>query len=373
MDFNLTEERQMLQDSLRRFLADHYTTENRNHIITEGNGFSPQIWSDLADLGVIGAVFSEADNGFGGAGFDLAVVFEELGRAGAVDPLLETGVLSGGLIAALGNDAQKALLEQVIGGNMQLALAHGEPASRYDLSYVETTAKAVEGGYVLNGYKAVLLNGAAADKVIVSARTSGEVDDQNGVSLFLLDADTLERRDYPTLTGGNTAEIVLRDLEVPAAALLGEEGKALEALETAHARAIVAVCAEVLGAMESAKDLTVEYLKIRQQFGRPIGKFQVLQHRMADILVEIEQARSSVINAAGNLDEPSRDLHISAAKNLIGRVGRLVAEEAVQLHGGIGMTQEYDLAHFAKRIVLIDHMFGDTDHHLARFISLGEA
>jgi len=238
---------------------------------------------------------------------------------------------------------------------------------------VETTAKAFDGGYVLNGYKAVALNGAAADKVIVSARTSGDVGDQNGSSLFLLDADITERRNYPTLTGGNTAEIVLSDLKVSSAALLGDEGKALAALETVHARAIVAVCAEALGAMESAKELTNEYPKTRQQFSRPIGKFQVLQHRVADILVEIEQARSSVINAAANLDEPNRDLYISTAKNLIGRVGRQVAEETIQLHGGIDMTQEYDLAHFAKRIVLIDHMFGDTDHHLARFISLGVA
>lgn len=372
MDFNLTEERQMLQDSLRRFLGDKYNTENRNSFIASEQGFSPDVWHGLAELGMIGALFDAADGGFGGAGFDLAVLFEELGRAGAVDPLLETGVLAGGLLAALGNGGQKALLEEVIAGSLQLALAHGEPAARYDLNFVETRAQETSDGWVLNGHKAVVLNGGAADKLIVSARSSGTAGEDDGISLFLVDAERagIERRSYGTLTGGHSADIRFNDCKLPADALLGRAGGALPALETAHARAILAICAEALGAMETAKDLTIEYLKTRQQFGRPIGKFQVLQHRMADVLIEIEQARSAVINAAGHLEDGDRDLHISAAKNLIGRVGRQVAEEAIQLHGGIGMTQEYDLGHFAKRIVLIDHLFGDTDHHLERFIAL---
>jgi len=373
MDFNLTEERQMLQDSLRRFLADRYTTETRNAFIASDHGFSPDVWAVLGELGMIGAAFTEDSGGFGGAGFDLAVLFEEIGRAGAVEPLLENAVLAGGLLADLGSTAQKTLLEPLIAGRLQLALAHGEADSRYDLDRIATRAVASDTGYVLNGHKAVVLNGGAADKLIVSAR----IGDDAGLSLFLIDANmaNVERRSYGTLTGGHSADIRFADCALPKEALLGDRGSALSALETAHARAIVAVCAEALGAMETAKILTVEYLKTRRQFGRPIGKFQVLQHRMADILIEIEQARSSVINAAGHLEDPAaiRDLHISAAKNLIGRVGRQVAEEAIQLHGGIGMTQEYDLAHFAKRLVMIDHMFGDTDHHLERFIALSAA
>jgi len=360
MDFNLTEERQMLQDTLRRFLAD---TDAQN---------SAALWADLAELGIIGALFSEEDGGFGGSGFDLSVVFEEIGRAGASVPLLETGVLAGGLIAALGGEGDKTRLEDVIAGTQQLAFAHGEPLARYDLSHVGTTAKSTPDGYVLNGHKSVVMNGGRADTLIVSARTAGGVSDTDGISLFLVEASDVQRRSYQTISGADAAEIYLSDVNLPENALLGPIGGSFDAIETQVARATAALCAEAVGAMESAKGMTIEYLQTRQQFGRPIGKFQALQHRMADVLVEIEQARSATINICGHLtaDRALRERHVSAAKNLIGRVGRLVAEECIQMHGGIGMTGEYALAGFAKRMTMIDHQWGDTDHHLERFIAL---
>jgi alkylation response protein AidB-like acyl-CoA dehydrogenase len=377
MNFDLTEERQMLQDTLRRFLADRYTTTTRNAIIDSDAGLSSEIWTEMAELGIIGALFTEDQGGFGGAGFDISTVFEELGRAGVVEPFLDTGILGGGLIAALGDDTQKELVEDVIAGALHLAFAHGEPTSRYDLSRVETTAKPDGDDIVLNGRKAVVVNAEAAGYLLVSARESGAVDDAIGISLFLVPADAsgLTLQGYPLLSGGRAAEVTLDDVRVPGSARLGATGGAFTAIETQVAAANVALTAEALGAMETATELTREYLMTRKQFGRPIGTFQALAHRYSDLLIELEQARSAVINAAGYLESDTRirDLNIAATRNLIGRAGRLVAEEAIQMHGGIAMTQEYELAHIAKRIVMTDHRFGDTDYHLERFIDLSAA
>ncbi|GFE65586.1 acyl-CoA dehydrogenase family protein [Litoreibacter roseus] len=377
MDFNLTEERQMLQDSLRRFLRDKYDTETRNKIIDSETGFSGEIWQEMAELGVIGALFSEDDGGFGGAGFDIATVFEELGRAGVVEPILDTALLAGGLIAEIGNDTQKGMVEQIIAGEIHLALAHGEPGSRYDLSRVTTTASEVDGTIVLNGRKSVVSNGGTAGHLIVSARETGDAQDPDGISLFLVPPDTqgLLITSSQLIGGGHSAEIILDDVHIPAEARLGPKGKAFPALEHQVSRATVALCAEALGAMETAMALTIEYLGQRKQFGRPIGSFQALQHRTADLLIELEQARSITILAAGHLQDARdiRERHVSAAKHLIGRIGRQISEESIQMHGGIAMTQEYALAHFAKRIVMIDHKLGDTDHHMERFIALGAA
>ncbi len=375
MDFNLTEERQMLQDTLRRYLADRYTTGVRNEILDSDAGMSAEVWSELSELGVTGALFAETDGGFGGAGFDISTVFEELGRAGVVEPFLDTAVLGGGLIAALGDADQRALLEQVIVGDLHLALAHGEPASRYDLSRVETTVRTDGPDLVLNGRKAVVVNAEAAGFLIVSARESGGYFDLDGISLFLVPggAPGTTLTGYPMMAGGRAAEVMLDDVRLPESARLGPAGGALEPLMTTVAAANVALVAETLGAMESAVELTRQYLLTRKQFGRPIGTFQALQHRFADMLIELEQARSAVINAAGYLDAPDRDRQIAAARNLVSRVGRLVAEETIQMHGGIAMTQEYELAHIAKRIVMADHRFGDADYHLERFIALSAA
>lgn len=362
MDFNLTDERRMLQDSLGRFLADTYDHETRRKTIASGAPYDRETYAGLVELGVLGALFSEDTGGFGGAGFDIAVVFEELGRVGVIEPVLPA-VLAGSLVA---QDAD--LVEAVISGDAIVTLAHAEPLARYDLNHVATR---VSDG-VLTGAKHHVLNGAQATHLIVSARESGEDWDKDGIALFLVDpaAAGVTITDHVNNDGTSGATVVLENV-VPSARLEG----GYDALEMANARATLAICAEALGAMEAAKALTLDYLKERKQFGVPIGKFQALQHRMADVLIEIEQARSAVINLSGHLDaDPvTRERHVSATKNLIGRVGALVVEEAVQMHGGIGMTDEYALSHFARRITMIDHWFGDVDHHLARFIALSAA
>ncbi|MCX7560444.1 acyl-CoA/acyl-ACP dehydrogenase [Sulfitobacter sp. F26204] len=375
MNFELTEERQMLQDTLRRFLRDRYDTATRNKILDSETGLSPEIWQELAELGVIGALFTEEQGGFGGKGFDLAVVFEELGRAGVVEPFLDTAVLAGGLVADLGNESQRTLVEEIIEGTCQMAFAHGEPTSRYDLNRVQTTARNVGDAIVLNGHKAVVVNAEAADHLVISAREGGEPSKEAGISLFLVPADTkgITIQGYALLAGGRAAEVMLDEVTIPVSARLGKAGETFAAIEARIAAASIAQCAETLGAMDTATALTKEYLMTRKQFGRPIGTFQALAFRMSEMLIEMEQARSAVINAAGHLEasRKEREINVSATKNLIGRVGRLVGEDSIQMHGGIAMTQEYELAHIAKRIVMADHRFGDTDHHLERFIALG--
>lgn len=377
MNFELTEERQMLQDGLRRLLRDSYTADVHAQMADSKFGFSPTIWQSLADMGLIGALFTEDQGGFAGAGFDLALVFEEMGRAGAVDPLIDTAVLGGGLIAACGSDAQQSLVADIIEGKLHAAFAYSEPASRFDLSRVETTAKHHGNGFVLDGRKAVVVNAPAADYLIISARTAGDVADRQGISLFLLpaQADGVTLRTYPMVGGGQAAEITFDQVSVDASCLLGREGDAYAAIADANARATLAISAEALGLMETIKTLTIDYLKTRKQFGGPIGKFQVLQHRMADVALEIEQARSAVINLAGHIDTADgvRDTHVSATKNLIGNVARQVVEESIQMHGGIGITAEYELGHLAKRLTMVDHRFGDTMFHLERFIALAVA
>ncbi len=371
MDFNHTQERQMLADMTGRFVREQYPIEKRHEIAASQEGFSRELWSQMAELGLIGALFPEEAGGFGGTGFDIAVVFEQLGRGLVVEPFLAS--LLAGTVLSRGNESQKSLLENVISGETILALAHGEPASRYMLSHVETTATKTGEGWQLNGNKAVVINGDTADQLIVSARVNGEMDDTDGIALFLVPADTdgINRRGTSTVDGYRTAEIALSNVAVGEDAVVGDAGDAYANLQTSYLLGTLAVCAEALGAIEVAIELTLDYMKTRKQFGVPIGKFQALQHRMADMMTEREQIRSAVINAAGNLDLVDREWYISAAKNLVGRSGRLIAEETIQMHGGIAMTWEYAAGHYAKRIVMIDHMFGDVDHHLERIMKLG--
>ena len=374
MDFNHTEERRMLAESLGRYLSDNYAFETRLEIAESDAGYSPQKWQELAEMGVIGALFSEEKGGFGGGGFDIAVVFEELGRAGVVEPFLAT-LLAGSVLAQL--ESHDQLIEDMIAGEELIALAHSEANAHYDLEHVATTAKETTDGFVLNGAKAVVLHGGEANKLIVSTRTSGETFSQDGIALFLVDAAQvgLTIRPYPTMDGSRAAEISLSNVKLPTTALLSSTAETFTILETAYARATLGVSAEALGAMETASRMTGEYLTTRTQFGQPIGMFQALQHRMSEMMIELQQMRSSLINAAGGLDGDitTRNKAISAAKNLTGRVGKLIAEESIQMHGGIGMTWEYALPHFAKRIIMIDHLFGDSDHHLERFAALSQA
>lgn len=376
MNFAHTEERRMLADSLNRFIAEQYNFETRNRIAATPEGMSGEMWRHFAELGAIGALLREDDGGFGGAGFDIAVVFEALGRGLVVEPLLGSAILAGEAIAAAGNSTQKALLAGIVDGSTIASFAHDEPETHYELARVQTSARRSTDGWVLNGAKSVVLQGEAAGLFVVSARSAGAIDDEAGISLFLVPKDTpgLAVSGYPTMDGGRVATLLFTDAKLGADALLGEADQGYATLERAVGRGVLALCAEALGAMEAAKTATLEYLLTRKQFGAVIGSFQALQHRMADLLLEIEQARSAVINAAAALDagRVARERALSAAKMSIGRIGALVAEECIQLHGGIGMTWELPLAHYAKRLVMIDHQLGDEDHHLQRYIALGK-
>ena len=377
MNFAHTQDRRMLADSLNRYVAEQYGFETRQALSQSPQGFSAAQWATFAELGIIGALFTEAHGGFGGAGFDIAVVFEALGRGLVLEPFLASAILAGSAIAHAGSEQQHALLSGLIDGSTIATLAHGEPDAHHELSHVNTRATRIEQGWVINGHKAVVALGDQAQTFVVSVRTSGEVADEHGLCLFIIDRHTpgLTVRGYPTIDGSRAADLHLNQVHVADHALLGAEGLALSTLEHTIGRGLLALCAEALGAMEVAKQSTIEYLQTRKQFGIPIGSFQALQHRMADLLLEIEQARSAVINAAAALeaDRITRERALSAAKYSIGRIGTLVAEECIQLHGGIGMTWELALAHYAKRLIMIDHQLGDEDHHLARFIALGQA
>ncbi len=373
MDFNHTEERQMLADMAGRFVREQYEIEMRHEIVASDEGWSREMWAQMAELGLIGALFSEDVGGFGGKGFDIAIIFEELGRGLVVEPFLPT--LLAGTVLADGGESVGGIIEQAISGETLIAFAHGEPNSRYDIAHVETAAKKDGDGWVLNGNKAVVMGGDSADHLVLSARISGDAADEDGISLFLVpaDADGVSRRGYGTVDGYRAAEISLDGVKVGGDALIGEEGKGYSALAKATAAGTLAVSAEALGAIDVAIDMTLDYLKTRKQFGVVIGKFQALQHRMADMMTEREMIRSNIVNAAGHLEGEERDWHVSAAKQLIGRSGRMIAEEAIQMHGGIAMTWEYAAGHYSKRIVMIDHLFGDVDHHTERLIEMGRA
>ncbi|MBC8635516.1 acyl-CoA dehydrogenase family protein [Caballeronia sp. EK] len=370
MNFQHTEDRRMLADTLNRFVAEQYGLAMRDA------GFNADMWRRLADLGVVGALFSEADGGFGGDGFDIAVVFESLGRGLVVEPFLGA-LVAGHALAHAGNEAHKALIAGMVEGRTVAALAHDEAGSHYELSRVSTRATRSSNGWVLTGTKAVVQQGEAADFFLVSARTSGANDAEEGISLFVVarDAAGVELRGYPKIDGGRAAEVRFKEVCIADHALLGEPDAGFATLERSIGAGVLALCAEAIGAMDVAKEYTLDYLRTRKQFGVPIGSFQALQHRMADLLLEIEQARSAVINAAAALGASriERERALSAAKYTIGRIGTRVAEECIQMHGGIGMTWELPLAHYAKRLVMIDHQLGDEDHHLERFITLGRS
>ncbi|MEW9585780.1 acyl-CoA dehydrogenase family protein [Paraburkholderia sp. DGU8] len=376
MNFQHTEDRRMLADTLNRFVSEQYSFATRDALARSDSGFSRELWVRFAELGVIGALFDEADGGFGGDGFDIAVVFECLGRGLVVEPFLGALVV-GRALAVAGHHAQKALIAGLIEGVAVAALAHDEPGSHYELSKVSTRAARTSNGWVLTGTKAVVQQGAEADFFLVSARTAGAVDAEAGISLFIVprDAAGLTVRGYPKIDGGRAAELCLNEVCIGDDALLGERDAGLATLEAGIGAGVLALCAEALGAMDVAKEHTLEYLRTRKQFGVAIGSFQALQHRMAELLLEIEQARSAVINAAAALGggRIERERALSAAKVTIGHIGARVAEECIQMHGGIGMTWELPLAHYAKRLVMIDHQLGDEDHHLERYISLGRS
>jgi pimeloyl-CoA dehydrogenase small subunit len=374
MDFDLTDEQRLLKDSVDRLVADHYQFEQRKKFMAEPDGWSTAVWQQYAELGLLGLPFAEAHGGFGGGPVETMIVMEAFGRGLVLEPFFATVILGGGLIRR-GASAmqQQALLPQVTQGKLKLAFAHVERQSRYDLADVSTKAVQNGGTWLLDGAKSVVLHGDCADQLLVTARTSGGRRDRAGVGLFLVDANGsgVLRRGYPTQDGLRAAEVTLSGARGEP---VGEVGNALPVVEHVVDEAIAALCAEAVGTMQVMHETTLEYLKTRQQFGRPIGQFQVLQHRSVDMLVALEQARSMAMFAAvmaAEDDATERRRAIAAAKVQIGRSGRHVGQEAIQLHGGIGMTMEYKVGHYFKRMTMIDKMFGDADAHLAALAQLG--
>ena len=373
MDFSLTEEQQLLRDSIARFVANEYSFEQRKKIIGSPKGWSDAVWAQFAEMGLLGVPFPEAHGGFRGTAVDVMVVAQELGRGIVVEPYLSTVVLAGGLVNLAGTPAQKQdILPRVAQGKWLLAAAHGEPQSRYDPNDVATTARREDSGYVLSGRKSVVLHGDTADTLIVSARTAGDQRDAQGVTLFLVDAKMrgVTLYGYRTIDGLRAADVALDRVHVGGDAVLGPVDGAGPVLERALDAGAAALCAEAVGVIEALNAATLEYLKTRQQFGQPIGRFQALQHRAVDMLIHAEQSKSMACLAAvqaDSADAAERRRAVSAAKSLIGRAGRAVAKEAVQLHGGMGVADETPAAHYAKRLTMIDFWLGDSDWHTARF------
>ena len=372
MDFSFSDEQRLLKDSVERLIADHYGDfERRKLYQQQTGGWSKAVWRDFADMGLMALPFAESLGGVGGGPAETMIVMEAMGRALCLEPYLASVVLAGSALRVGASEAQQqALIPPLLRGERVLSLAYGERQSRYDLFDVATTARRTDAGYVLKGQKSVVLHGDSADSLIVSARTSGERRNPNGITMFTLDVGLpgLDVHGYVAQDGQRVAEITLTDVAVPDSAVLGAPDAGLPILEAAIDTGVAAVAAEAVGAMEGLHTLTVDYLKTRKQFGVPIGTFQILQHRTVDMLIALEQARSMAMFAAMMLDAPppERGKAMAAAKVQINRSARLIGQEAVQLHGGIGVTMEYKAGHYFKRLTVIQSLFGDTDHHLGR-------
>jgi alkylation response protein AidB-like acyl-CoA dehydrogenase len=371
MDFNFTQEQQQFSDALRRWAEKDYGFEERNRIIHSDRGVSDEAWATLTELGMTALPVPEEQGGFNGSAVDMMVVMQELGRGMVVEPYFST--VLGAEFLKLGG-GQDALLEQVAAGKLKLACALGEKQSRHELFDIATSAKASSDGYVINGTKTVVVHGAQADMLVVSTRTVGAQRDTTGISLFIVQADApgMSRRDYRTIDGQRAADITFNDVRIPPSALLGKAGAGWDVLDAAADYGAALLCAEAVGIMESLNSATLEYLKTRQQFGVPIGKFQVLQHRMAEMFMQMEQARSMATLAAvkvASADAAERRRTVSAAKARVGQAMKYIGQQAVQLHGGMGVTNELPAAHYFKRLSMIELTLGDTDHHLARFVA----
>ncbi len=376
MDFNFTEEQDMVRDGLSRMVREQYDWESRRKAIESDAGWNPEVWAQLAELGILGMPFSEKDGGFGGGAIDSMVIMEEFGKGLVIEPFVPTVVCAGGFLKHAGSDAQKEEhLSAIIAGKRVFAFAYAEPQGRYDYADLATTAKKDGDAYTLNGHKAVVIGAPWASHLVVTARTSGGERDRDGVSVFIVDkgADGVVTRDYETVDGRRASEVYFENVSVPADALIGEEGKALPLIELVTDEAIAAQCAEACGAMKVAHTMTVEYSRQRKQFGVPIGQFQVLQHRMVDMYTAYEQSVSLTYLATLKLDagEAERKRAVSAAKVGVGQAARLMGQEAVQIHGGNGVTDEYAIGHYFKRLTIFDHEFGNVDHHMKRHVKLG--
>ncbi|MDO8289627.1 MAG: acyl-CoA dehydrogenase family protein [Parvibaculum sp.] len=372
MDFSFTEEQTLLRNSVQGLLAAKYDFDTRRKIVKSADGMSKAVWAQFAEMGLLAAPFSEEQGGFGGGAIETMIVMEEMGRNLVVEPYVETVVLAGGFLReGASKEQQAAHIPGIVDGSAIWAFAYAEPQGRYNLADLVTTAKKDGAGYTLNGYKAVVLGAPWAQKLIVTARTSGGQRDRDGISVFIVDksAAGVSTRDYPTVDGRRASEITFENVKLGADALIGTEGKGLPLVEKITDQAIAALSAEAVGCMGELNKATVEYCKTRKQFGVPIGKFQVLQHRMVDMFMAYEQSVSMtyMVNLKLEENEAERIKAAAGAKVQIGKAGRYVGQQAVQLHGGMGMTDELNVGHYFKRLTMIDTQFGNVDHQLKRY------
>ena len=375
MDFTFNEEQTMIQDQVEQFIQKEYDWETRQELSNSDLGFGIHNWKTFAELGWLGIAVSEKNGGFGGSSIETMLIMEEFGKGLVVEPFLETVVMSAGILDRHGTDEQKnQALNYVINGEMHLALAYAEPQSRFNLSDVVTEAKEDGDNFVINGFKSVVMNGPSANKIIISARTSGTQLEDKGISLFLVDSDIegLTKSDYKTVDGRKASDINLENVIVSNSCLIGSLNAGFDILDEAIDRSILAISAEAVGAMEILYKTTVEYTKTREQFGTPIGKFQVLQHRMVDMFMEYEQCKSLLYMATMKNEESAPDAKkaISGLKYQVGKAGKFVGQQSVQLHGGMGVTDELNVGHYFKRLTTIGTIFGNADFHLKQYTSL---
>ncbi|HEV2533158.1 acyl-CoA dehydrogenase family protein [Phenylobacterium sp.] len=379
MDFSFTDEQSMLRDTVASYLSDNYSFDHRRAVVTKEPGWSPAVWKAFAEeLGILGAPFSEELGGLGGGPVENMVVMEEFGKALVVEPYLGTVVIGGGFLKHSGHPQAADLIGKIISGEAIFAFAYAEPQGRYNLADLKTTAKKDGGGYVLNGHKAVVVGAPFATHLIVTARTGGGERDGQGVSAFIVEksAKGVTTRDYPTVDGNRASEVTLENVKVGAEALIGPQDHGLPLVEKVVEEAIAATCAEACGVLRKLHEGTLEYTRQRKQFGAPISSFQVLQHRMVDMFIQLEQSISMTYMATIKLAEDAeRAKAVAAAKVQIGKACKFVGQNAIQLHGGMGMTEEMAIGHYFKRATLIESAFGGIDHHLARyeFLSFGQA
>ena len=369
MDLSFTEVQTMLIDSVEKFITNDYSFERRQQYAASDTGYSADVWATFADLGWTAVPFGEDDGGFDGGPVELMAMMQQFGRGLIVEPYLANIVLAGGVLRRAASASQKTkLLQPLISGELQAALAVTEPQSRYDLANIETTATKDGDDWIITGRKGVVLNGGNAGLLIIPARTSGSTTDRDGITLFAVGgmADGVSRNAYPTVDGHQAAEIVLQDVRVESNTILGDIDKAYAVLDAVVDEATLAVCAEAVGIMQTLTDKTVEYSKSREQFGVPIGSFQALQHRMVDMLTACEQSYSLLLWASmANADQTGEAKRaISALKYQVGTAGKKVGQEAVQIHGGMGVSWDVDIAHYFKRLTTIGQMFGNADWHL---------
>jgi alkylation response protein AidB-like acyl-CoA dehydrogenase len=378
MDFNFTEEQTLLENMVTSFVRDNYPWEAREAIVKTEEGWKPENWSQFAELGLLGVPFAEEFGGLGGSVVDTMIVMEQFGKGLVVEPYMPSVVLAGGLISSLGSKEQvESIIPNIISGDLRYAFAHSEPQSRFDLFDVKTSAAVSGDDFILNGFKSVVFGGPIATHLIISARTSGDQRDTNGITLFLVDkkSEGLTLQNYPTIDEYRASEVVIENLKVSKDMVLGEVDNAYNAIDENIDRSTIAVCAEAVGILEVLKDATIDYCKNRKQFGQAIGKNQSIQHRLVDMMIEYEQSKSILYMACtSDLSDPtSRKKAVSAAKARIGKAIKYVGENAIQLHGGMGMVDEYLVSHYFKRATMLGVLFGNEDYHMKRFSDITQA